>query len=208
MIQHYNRPHSMADDDATATTQPEPHACPACGRVDAIMKASSIARANRGRMVLDDGSCAAYESELGSMLGRPARPEVLPIGVIVSAVLTGWLLLALDLAVVAGIRAQSAVSIPNAALEVATYLGIAWFGLLIPGSGILRYFASRERVNQELPAWREAAQRWQSFHYCSRDDLVYVPGEGQGVAPEHIELLYRKIQQPQVVALKPREAQA
>ncbi len=207
MIQHYNRPLHLPEDDTTASGQ-DARGCPTCGRADATMKASSIARANRGRMVLEDGSSAAYESELGGLLSRPPRPEFLPLSVIVGALIVGWLLLALDLVIVGVLRAQDEVSIPGAALDTATYLGIAWFGLLIPAVGVARYFIRRDQVQKELPAWREASQRWQAFHYCARDDVVYVPGEGQGVAPEHIALLYRPVTAKPVVALQPREAQA
>lgn len=206
MIEQYHRPKYIHDDE----NQPadEGLVCPVCRRIDATVKASAVARSNRGRLILEDGTAAAYESELSALLSRPARPELLPVSVIISAVVVGLLLLAVDLAIVAGLRMQDEISIPQAALDTATYLGVAWFGLLIPGAAIVRYFARRESVRHELPAWRDAAQRWQSFHYCSRDDLVYVPGEGHGVAPEHVALLYRQPAAQPVVALKAREAQA
>lgn len=209
MIEQYHRPQGVTDEDHNEHEYPEDgRACPTCGRVDAVMKASSVARSNRGRFMLEDGSYAAYESELGSLLSRPARPEPLPISMIVTAFLVGWLLLALDLAIVGVLRAQDEVSIPESALETATYLGLAWFGVLIPGTAIVRYFVRREQVKRRLPAWRAATQRWQAFHYCSRDDLVFVPGEGHGVAPEYLSILYRQTPPSSVVALRQNEAQA
>ncbi len=205
MIEQYPRPQNMTETDAEVPE--DGRACPVCGRADATMKASSIARSQRGRFVLDDGSCAAYESELGSLLSRPERPELLSVGIVATAFIVGWLLLALDLAIVAGLRAQDQVSIPNSALSMATYLGIAWFGILIPGVAILRYFTRRESVKRNLPEWREAVQRWQNFSYCSRDDVVFVPGEGHGVTPEHIRVLYRQTAPATVVALRQKEAQ-
>jgi hypothetical protein len=206
MIEHYQRPKQF--EDAGGEVPEDGRACPACKRIDATSKVSSVARANRGRFVLEDGTAAAYESELGGLLSRPPRPELLPVSIIVGAIVVGWVLLALDLAIVAGLRAQDQVAIPAAALGTATWLGFAWFGLLIPGAALLRYLARREAVSQELPAWRDAAQRWQTFHYCARDDLVYVPGEGHGVAPEHVALLYRAAARMQPIALKQREVQA
>ena len=207
MIEQYDRPRGMTEEENEFPD--DARACPTCGRVDAVMKASSVARANRGRFVLEDGSAAAYESELGGLLSRPMRPELLPLSIIVTAFVVGWLLLILDLAVVSVLRAQNEVSIPESALETATYMGIAWFGVLIPGAAIVRYFARRENVKRRLPAWREAAQRWQSFHYCSRDDLVYVPGEGHGVAPEYLSVLYRKASPSTVVPIRQqKEVQA
>jgi len=205
MIEQYHKPQRLHEDDDAPE---DGRACPVCKRIDVTSKASSIARANRGRFVLEDGTSAAYESELGSLLSRPQRPELLPAGIIVSAILVGWLLLVLDLAIVAGLRAQDQFGIPEAALDTATWMGLAWFGLLLPGSAVLRYFARRESVRQELPAWRDAAQRWQSFHYCARDDLVFVPGEGHGVAPEHVALLYREAEPVHPIALQQREVQA
>ena len=158
---------------------------------------------------MEDGSAAAYESELGALLSRPQRPELLPMSGIVVAFVVGWLLLALDLVVVGALRAQNEVSIPESALETATFLGIAWFGVLIPGAAIARYFVRRENVRRSLPAWREASRRWQSFHYCARDDLVFVPGEGHGVEPEYLSVLYRQASPSKVVAIaQQKEAQA
>lgn len=205
MIEQYHRPQHFTDDGAYVE---DGRACPVCGRVDSTTKASSVARANRGRFVLEDGSYAAYESELGAMLGRPPKPELLPVGTIVTAFFVGWMLLALNLLIVAGLRAQSQVAIPEAALETATYVGLFWFGLLIPGVAVVRYFSRRETVKRQLPLWREASRRWQTFSYCSRDDLVFVPGEGHGVAPEYISVLYRNAEPAQVVALKQKEVQA
>ena len=205
MIEQYHRPRYVSDDE---DTEPEALACPVCKRIDATTKASAVARMGRGRLLLEDGTAAAYEGELSALLSRPPRPELLPVSVIVSAIVVGWLLLALDLAVVAGLRAQDQISIPASALNTATYVGLLWFGILIPGAAVVRYFVRRETVKSELPAWREAAQRWQGFHYCSRDDMVYVPGEGHGVAPEHIALLYRRAEAQPVVSLQTREAQA
>jgi hypothetical protein len=122
--------------------------------------------------------------------------------------IVGWALLVLDFLIVAGLRAQTYVSVPGAALETASYLGIAWFGWLIPGIAIARYFLQRETVRKQTPRWREASQRWQTFHYCARDDVVYVPGEGHGVAPEHVALLYRPANPKPAIALKAREVQA
>ena len=202
MIEQYPRPRAFEEEsDDTA-------ACPTCGKNDVTSKVSSIARANRGRLVLEDGSWAAYESELGSLLARPQMPEVLPLGSIVVALVVGWLLLALDLVVVAVLREQTVVSIPEAALETATYLGIAWFGLLIPGVAIVRYLVRREYAGRAMPAWRDASRRWQTFRYCARDDIVFVPGATSGVSPEHITLLYRREASEPIVALAHREVQA
>ena len=209
MIEQYYKPRYGIDDDIDSDGQ-DPTACPACKRIDTTMKASSVARAHRGRFLLQDGTLAAYESELGTLLSRPPRPEALSAGMIASALAVGWFLLALDLAVVAGLQIQSYVSIPAVALETAAYLGLGWFGVLIPGAGVLRYYISVEQVNRALPHWRQDLRRWDTFHYCARDDLVYVPGEGTGVTPEHLGVLYRRAAAPTkaVVALRPREVRA
>lgn len=205
MIEQVSRPDHMEDEPPFGD---DGRACPVCHRVDSTTKASYVARVSRGRFLMDDGSYAAYESELSSMLSRPPKPELHPISSIVSAFIVGWLLLAIDLIIVAGLRAQDVVAIPEAALGTATYVGLLWFGLVIPGFAVGRYFMRREAVNRDMPAWREASRRWQTFSYCSRDDIVFVPGEGQGVAPEYISVLYRQPEASSVVALKQGEAQA
>jgi hypothetical protein len=204
MIEQHQRPQSVQEESKDVEGS---GMCPVCRRSDVTSKVSSVARANRGRLALEDGSWAAYESELGSLLSRPSMPELLPLSTVVVAFAVGWLLLALDLVVVAGLRAQTAVSIPEAGLSTATYLGIGWFGLLIPAVAIARYTVRKQSVDQALPAWRHASRRWQSFRYCARDDLVFIPGEGSGVAPEHIAILYGQDAYERVVVLSNRQAQ-
>jgi hypothetical protein len=208
MIEQHYKPGYVIEVDAGREAQ-DPRACPACRRIDTTVKASSVARSHRGRLVLEDGTLAAYESELASLLSRPPRPALLSGGVIAGALITGWLLLALDLGIVALLQGQESLSIPESALETAAYLGLAWFGLVIPGAAIVRYYLRLEQANRELPSWREDVRRWSSFHYCSRDDLVYVPGEGHGVDPDHLAVLYHRRPRPlPVVAFRSREAEA
>jgi hypothetical protein len=190
MIEQYYRPPSMGDGEGS--TGLGEVKCPQCHRGDATAKVSAIARANRGRFELEDGSTAVYESELGALLSQPPRPEGLPLSVVLVAFIVGWLLLALDLVVVALLRSQDEVTIPEAAFSTATWVGIAWFGCLIPGIAVLRYLYLHHRARRAMPAWREQARRWQTFYYCTRSDVVFIRGEDYGVAPEHIEVLYRQ----------------
>ncbi len=200
MIEQYYPPRQLDEAKFNGNGRHHDMACPSCERSDSVVKASAIARSSRGRFILEDGTSAAYETELGSLLSRPARPELLPLSVVVTAFIVGWLLLALDLAIVAGLRQQDQVSIPGSALDTAVTLGIVWFGLLLPGAAIARYMLRRHAVKKALPGWRRASQRWQTFRYCSRDDLVFVPGEGHGVEPNHIAVLYRVTQPVEVKA--------
>jgi hypothetical protein len=135
-------------------------------------------------------------------------PVALSGTVLVTAFAVGWILLALDLALVAALQAQDSLSVPRQALEAAVYTGLAWFALLMPGTALARYFIRREAVSRELPLWRSEVRRWQQFHYCSRDDLVFVPGEGHGVAPEHMSVLYRSTPITAVIPLRQGEAPA
>jgi hypothetical protein len=204
MIERPFQPGTVIEDSGTAGR--DELACPACKRVDTTLKASAVARANRGSFVLDDGTLAAYQSELGAVLSRPPKPETLSGGIILAAFVAGWLLLGMDIGIIALLQNQKSLAVPSAALETAAYLGVFWFGLLIPGAAIVRYQLRRVRVNRELPEWHEDVRRWSSFHYCSRDDLVYVPGEGRGVDPDRIRLLYQRTSAAPVIALRPAEA--
>ncbi len=38
-------------------------------------------------------------------------------------------------------------------------------------------------------AWRVAMNRWQKLYYCSRDDVVFIPGEGRAVPPNRMSEL-------------------
>jgi hypothetical protein len=173
--------------------------CPNCKRNDMIARVSSIARSGRGRLLLEDGSAAEFESELAAMLGEPERPRPLPLFGVVQACVFSLILLGIDLAIVALLRWQDIVSIPSASLSFASWGGIVWFGVLVPLVAAGRYLGSRDRAAKDLEPWQESMLRWRDAYYCSRDDVVFLPNsEGSPVAPENAEVLWTRTEAPRL----------
>lgn len=165
-----------APDGNSAVDESAAASCPVCGNGDTIAKASAIARSGRGRFTLDDGSSADFETELAKLLGEPAPPRPLGTPQALAAVLVSWIILGVDLLAVAALRLQDLVSLPEVSLEVATWLGVGWFGFLIPLVSLGRYAFSRHQATRALAPWRESVSRWHEAFYCSRDDIVFLAG--------------------------------
>ena len=170
--------------------------CPACGRNDMLSRVSSIARSGRGRLLLEDGSAAEFESELAAMLAEPEMPRALPLTGVVQACVLSLVALGVDLGIVALLRGQDLVAVPDASLRLATWGGIAWFGLFVPLVALGRYLGSRDRATRGQEPWQEAVVRWHDAYYCSRDDVVFLPG-GASMAPEDARALWTRPAPPE-----------
>ena len=169
--------------------------CPVCERNDALTRVASIARSGRGRLLLEDGSSAEFESELSALLGEPEKPRPLPLWGIAWGCVFSFAALAVDLAIIALLRAQNLIAVPDAALDVAKWGGIGWFALLVPLVAVGRYLGSRDRAQKGLEPWRDAVHRWRMAYYCSRDDVVFLP-HGEPVAPEEATSLWTPVEPP------------
>ncbi len=169
--------------------------CPACGRNDMLSRVSSIARSGRGRLLLEDGSAAEFESELAALLAEPEKPRALPITGVVQACVLSLVVLGVDLGMVALLRWQDFLAVPDASLSLATWGGLAWFGLFVPLVALGRYLGSRDRATKGLEPWQESLMRWRDAYYCSRDDVVFMPGS-TAVAPEDATTLWSRPVQP------------
>ena len=172
-----------------------PAHCPACSRNDMLSRVSSIARSGRGRLLLEDGSAAEFESELAALLAEPEKPRPLPVFGVVQACVLSLIALGVDLAIVALLRGQDLIAVPDASLSIATWGGIVWFGLFVPLVALGRYLGSRDRASRGLEPWQEAVMRWRAAYYCARDDVVFMPGSS-AVTPEDATTLWSRSPQP------------
>jgi hypothetical protein len=165
--------------------------CPVCQSPDHSDKVSNVVRSGRGKLTFGNGETARYETELAQLLEEPPRPRAVPILHAALDAIPPLLALAGVLLVLALLRGQDYVAVPERALEVARNIGLAWFGVLIPGVLLLRYAQGRLDLERQLPAWVVAHRRWTALYYCSRDDAVFSPILNAVAAPEEIRgMLY------------------
>ncbi|MBO0780167.1 MAG: hypothetical protein J2P37_15190 [Ktedonobacteraceae bacterium] len=46
--------------------------------------------------------------------------------------------------------------------------------------------AKKARIAAEVPHWKQAMANWDSLYYCSRDDIVFFPGDNTRYAPPEL----------------------
>jgi hypothetical protein len=158
---------------------------------DKVEKVSNVIRSERGELAFAGGETAHYETELGMLLAEPEQPRgISPVSTFFG-LLASVMMLGLVLGAVALLKWQDLYAIPDSPLNVATRVGIVWFGLVIPIVLIWRHVHSVNSARDETPRWLEATRRWSYLYYCRRDDVVYIPRYRQAVRPERMdELLY------------------
>jgi hypothetical protein len=89
------------------------------------------------------------------------------------------------------VRVQDYVYVPERSTSIAESIGLAWFGLLIPGVLILQFVQARLDHRREMPKWVHARRRWTGLYYCSRDDVVFTPNFNVVASPPDMRsLLY------------------
>ena len=54
--------------------------------------------------------------------------------------------------------------------------------LVTPMVAIAINFFRRASATAAIPRWEQAMSRWQTFYYCHRDDVVFIPGTMQCVS--------------------------
>lgn len=171
---------------ATAKAARPRTTCPVCSSAAHTDKVSNIVRSGRGKLIFLNGEVARYETELAELLDEPPRPLDIPVRRAVLCALPPLLVLAGILVALPLIQGQPYLAVPAPATEVAQKIGIAWFGVLIPGVAILRYTQTRAELARDLPAWTLARRRWTALFYCSRDDVVFSPILNASASPEEI----------------------
>lgn len=165
--------------------------CPVCLSSDRIEKASSVVRTGRGSMLWMDGEVAQYETEIAQLLAEPTLPRPMPAGQAFFSIAASWLAMAAVLGVVALLRMQEFVDLPELSLDAVTIMSLLWFGLASPGIVLLRYSQLQSAIRDETPRWQQARERWMRLYYCGRDDIVFIPQELLVLSPERVaDLLY------------------
>lgn len=57
-------------------------------------------------------------------------------------------------------------------------------------SGQQNYQRRMAETEAELPRWERAIEKWNQLHYCTRDDVVFVPGQRAAPSAEMLSYLY------------------
>jgi hypothetical protein len=93
----------------------------------------------------------------------------------------GWWLTDVD-------KAGNIVRLPEALILSGGLLATAVALLVLRQIWKVRDAAECER---EMPQWERAMARWEQLYYCPKDDVVFIPGEGEPVLADNIdELVY------------------
>jgi hypothetical protein len=99
--------------------------------------------------------------------------------------------LGLILGVIAVLEVQTYFDVPANATRIARNIGLAWFGLVIPGVLIIQFVQARLEYRREMPKWVHARRRWTGLYYCSRDDVIFAPSVNMVAPPTDMHsLLY------------------
>jgi hypothetical protein len=166
-------------------------ACPVCQGRDRIEKVSNIVRIGRGKLVWEDGEISHYETELSELLDEPSPPKQVPFRRLFTNAIPPLLVLAAILGVVAVLEVQTYWDVPESATRIARNIGLAWFGLVIPGVSLIQFVQARLDYRREMPKWVHMRRRWTGLYYCSRDDVVFAPSVNMVAPPSEMRsLLY------------------
>ena len=188
MIEELRTPETDAADLPPPTDPP----CPVCKRPDRVDRVSNVVKAGTGRLMSIDGQAYRFQTDLARMLCAPERPVASTIFQTASRVLVALIGLAAVLGIIALLRMQELVEIPASPLNVATVAGVLWFGIGMPAWALWRHWSEYRAVKAQEPEWHEARSRWVRLYYCTRDDVIYMPGENRAESPEEVDaLLYR-----------------
>ena len=154
----------------------DPMACPLCGERDYVQKVTSIYYTDQ------DGFGARVappkKPELRDIpKSRPpqlkdhsmeARAILIVISVVVFFILIQYL--------------RSTTDNPNDRLVCAGMPTIGIFIIGIIWIAIYQYDVLRkyrmQKLNNRIIDWQMKMDRWEQLYYCSRDDVIFVPGEG------------------------------
>jgi hypothetical protein len=181
-----------------------PPCCPSCRSNDRIEKISGIVR--RGSLVgptTDLNEAEPIVSGLAQELYFPDAPRAMSYRAAAVTAAIAWAAGIFLLLLIRGLRAQD-IGIPEAALDGATWMTVAWFGFAAPMLAFLRSYSEQRRTEDELPAWKTAYYRWSSAYYCFRDDVIFLPDEGVPYLPEQMAELLRGAVIPSLAQKEPQ----
>jgi len=162
--------------------------CPLCGRNDKVEKVSAIASRDtqvlrgtqivitpRGQRAIPTQMVAT--SILSQQLQPPQRPNLQKVP---SKFLLFYLIF------VGGFVTIVVAALMSSFSYVCSGILILLFCM---GGFLVSRLDKRERTKrkvsnaEKLAKWEHAMRQWQKLYYCSRDDVVFIPGEKQAVPP-------------------------
>lgn len=173
--------------------------CPKCWLADRVQKVNALYASGPsiGRPDITNSS----QPPLKQMLEPPPRPkQPRPPGVLVG--------LAAAALLIGGISLIVGLSDKSSELGTPDYGTVAAMGRAFTLAGIfalavcaviavfiiVAYRRSRQRFTRQLTIWERKVEVWNRLCYCSRDNGVFLPGQGEFVPPEQTrDLLSRPV---------------
>ena len=167
--------------------QEDSNTCPICHSSDRIEKASSVVRQGTGLVVLPNVTGThPFLSGLAQALSPPSPPKAATYQDAVVNTIGSWLIGALVLLTISGLRSIGYLGIPDAPADLAMAVTLAWFGLAIPLISFLKTAREEKKAQEWLPRYEQARARWENVYYCSRDDVVFLLHDGTTERPERM----------------------
>ncbi len=173
--------------------------CPKCWLADRVQKVATVYASDppAGRTDIIGSS----QLPLKQMLEPPPRPrKPRPPGLLV--VLAAAALLIGGISLVVGLSDKSSeLGTPNygtvaamgRAFTLAGVFALAVCAVILVFV-IVAFRRSRQRFNRQSTTWERKMEVWNRLCYCSRDNGVFLPGQGEFVPPEQIrDLLSRPV---------------
>jgi hypothetical protein len=145
--------------------------CPICGQIDSVQKVSAVVNSGTSYRELVGG----YNKSQTALSNQLAIPE-LNLDILNQLRTVGIIFLCVGIPFAACGTAAAFGSLGNGHIDLTLGLTIYSFvalGLLflIPAL-ILRY----QKIAADKPKRERARVLWEKLYYCSRDDVVFVPG--------------------------------
>jgi hypothetical protein len=175
------------------TLHPQGSRCPRCGKSDAVEQVSSLVEvASTGRFA-GPASMSMSLADVRQKLALPSAPVYQSpwnFPTVFAFVVTICVVFVCVIGLVSWV--QPLVQAPTDPGILWQFVGLTIFMLLWLGLAVFivrsRSWMARER-RAKVAAWQSVRNRWAQTYYCTRDDVVFLPGE-QGTDKPASEMLW------------------
>ncbi len=158
-------------------------ACPVCKRTDRARKVTALHRSEVQKLRGMSEKISAAQpglSEIGQRLQPPEEPHFSHAPNFVerfssSLMAVGFVFALICIWVAARLFGDKA-GLPVGLVFAGIVIGVIWYYWWKNNSA--REREQREIEREQVAHWNHAMERWNRLYYCSRDDIVYIPGEG------------------------------
>jgi hypothetical protein len=171
--------------------------CPKCWLADRVHKVASVYASgpSTGRTAINGDSQSLLKQKLEPPPPpkKPRAPGVL-IGLAVTALLIGGVSLTIglwDKSSELDMPDYGAVTAMGRASTVAGVFALAVCAVIVVFI-IVAYRRSRRRYTRQFTLWERRMGVWNRLCYCSRDNGVFLPGQGDFLPPEQLHLFFSR----------------